>query len=73
MHSIATQKVQPVVQAGGMSRSHLQHIIAIVFMSYFDEFNGKFVFLIGGTLVLVATNFMACVFHAVSGERWRYS
>ena len=45
MHSIATQKVQPVVQAGGMSRSHLQHIIAIVFMSYFDEFNGKFVFL----------------------------
>ena len=68
VHSIATQKVQPVVQAGGMSRSHLQHIIAIVFMSYFDEFNGKFVFLIGGTLVLVATNFMACVFHAVLGE-----
>lgn len=73
MRSIATQKVHPVVQAGGMSRSHLQHIIAIVFMSYFDEFNGKFVFLIGGTLFLVVTNFMACVFHAVSGERWRYS
>ena len=24
-------------------------------MSYFDEFNGKFVFLIGGTLFLVVT------------------
>lgn len=68
VHSIATQKAQLVVQAGGMSRSHLQYIIAIVFISCFDEFNGKFVFLIGGTLVLVATNFMACVFHAVLGE-----
>ena len=34
----------------------------MVFMSYIDEFNGKFVFLIGGTLFLVVTNFMACVF-----------
>ena len=40
----------------------------MVFMSYFDEFNGKFVFLIGGTLFLVVTNFIACVFHAVSGK-----